>query len=308
MDQAELITLGERSNALAERWPAQRGFEFDPDGWRRLLQAAQQEPEQDSPASAAVWEALWRDNSDLTPAAWVNDGPQPPDGKRLNPFLRAEYYREREATLALTDLDPQAGSLLDAAIRAESIPRWWDSRHLLAQYTTVRAEASRFMSAHGLEGDSSGAPSDSAWSTELSLLDPQLPPNRLEDIQIALTRLLLIGHDGTTSEILPPLLASIQGELGTVLIEQTRIVAFAMRRLGAGKRALTAARSAARACAPIRPRRVRPDELAKREPTAPRVSTITAILLGTLLARNPSTRRRTGRKDSAGSQPMRLNI
>jgi hypothetical protein len=305
VDQAELIEQGERAYALAERWPAQRGFELDPDGWRRLLQVAEQEPEQDSPASAAVWEALWRDDPHLTPTAWVTDGPQPPDGEPLNPFLRAERYSKREATLALTHFDPQAGSLLDAAIRAESVPRWWDTGHLLAQYTTAQVEASQFLHAYSLEGDSGGAPSDGGWGPELSPLDPELPPNRLEDIQVALTRLLLIGHSATTAQILPSLLASIQGEPGTSLVAQTRIVGFAMQRLGVSRRALTGARSAVKAGVPMRLQRVRLDEPAVREPIAVRARTITAILLGTLLGGSQS--QRTGRKDSAGSQPTRLN-
>ncbi len=296
MDQAELIARGERASALAERWPAQRGFELDPDGWRRLLKAAEQEPERDSPASAAVWEALWRDDHHLTPAAWVKGGPQDPDGEPLNPFLHAERYREREAARSLSRLDRQAGSLLDAAIRAESVRRWWDTPHLVIQYGAVHAEADQFLRAYGLERESDSGIASDGRDAEPSPLEPQLPPNRLEDMQIALTRLLLVGHRATTTQILPPLLATVQGEPGAPL-EQTRIVQFAMRRLGPGSRVVTAARSAASASVPALRGR------AKSEAAALRVGTITAILLGTLFGGSRDTRS----KDSRDSRPMRLD-
>lgn len=301
----ELIARGERAQALAERWPADRGFELDPDGWRRLLQAAEQEPEQNTPASAAVWEALWRDDPHLTPAAWARNGPQPPDGEPLNPFLDAERYIKQEATLALTHFDRQAGSLLRAAIRAESVPRWWDTPYLLAQYGTVRAEARQFRRANGLEGDG-GTAFEGGWDAEMSPLDRRLPPDRLEDVQIVLTRLLLIGHPATTAQILPALLASIQ-EKPSALFEQTRIAQFAMRRFGARRRAVTGVRSVASAGAPKRPWPARPDGPATPEPTAARARTITPILLGTLLGRSSGTPKRTRRKDSAGPQPMRMD-
>jgi hypothetical protein len=306
----ELIARGERARALAERWPAERGFDLDPEGWWRLLHAAEQEPEQDSPASAAVWEALWRDDPDLTPAAWASNGPQPPGGEPLNPFLDAERYSKREASLALAYFDRQAGSLLHAAIRAESIPRWWDTPYLLAQYGTVRAEASRFLRATGLGSDrdyDSGTAFEGDWHPELSPLDPQLPPNRLEDIQVALTRLLLIGHSATTAQILPPLLASIEGEPSVPLEEQTRIAQFAMQRFGAGRRAVSALRSVASAGAPTRLRPARPHGPATPGATMARARTITPILLGTLLGSSSSARRRARRKDKAGPQPLGID-
>jgi hypothetical protein len=225
------------------------------------------------PVSAAVWEAIWRFDPGLTPDSWATEGPQPPNGgERLNPFLEPGGFVEGEPVATLARSDAEAASLLEAAIQAERIPHWWDTAEVLHRYLAVLMDSERFLADLMY---TTGLPSADDRELPAGLDSPDLPPNLLDDYEVALTRLLLIGHPPTTRQILPTLLRTQVTADGTSMLEQIRVTAFAMSRLRFGRR-MTGAHTAARTA-------LGRDlyERGTKERAPNRFASLAAVLLGT---------------------------
>jgi hypothetical protein len=235
---------------------------------------------------------MWRLDPALTPRAWAEQGPQPPGQRSLNPFLGFDDLSEEESVAIVAELDPRAAALLEAAVQAERVPDWWATADVLRRYLTVHAESERFMS--DLRSRTR-LPSTSDQRPSLALDDRSLPPNRLDDYQVALTRLLLVGHPSTTRQILPVLLVTQARTDGTTFLERVRVARFAMGRVQTGARA-TSARTAARAVVRPRPYGVpgrEPQRVARRTRRTPvgafanRFSSAGAVLIGAFARAEP---------------------
>lgn len=276
VDQRELLALAARR--LWDESPQ------DP-GLRRLIEGAQASESRRTPIAAALWEWMWRLDPGLTPQRWAEDGPQPPEQGALNPFLNFEDLSETESVAVVAELDSSAAALLAAAVQAERVSDWWATGDVLRRYMTVHADSERFMS--DLRSRTR-LPSTSGRHQTLVLDDKFLPPTLLDDYQVALTRLLLVGHPATTRQILPVLLVTQATTDDTTFLDQVRIARFAIRRVQTRSRA-TSARTAARAV--VRPRpygvpRREPQRVAHRTQRTPveafanRFSAAAAVLIG----------------------------
>lgn len=277
MDQRELAAIAARR--LRDESPQ------DP-GLRRLVEGAETSEPRRTPIAAALWEWMWRLDPGLTPQRWAKDGPQPPEQDALNPFLNFEDLSETESVAVVAELDLSAAALLEAAVQAERVSDWWATGDVLRRYMTIHVESERFMS--DLRSRTR-LPSTSGRHQTLAL-DDELPPTQLDDYQVALTRLLLIGHPATTRQILPVLLVTHATTDDTTFLDQVRIARFAIRRVQTRAR-VTSARMTARVVVRPRPYGVplrEPQTVARRTQRTPveafanRLSAAAAVLIGTV--------------------------
>jgi hypothetical protein len=295
VDHGELIDRTQ-AEELAESWP-------DPASWRELVRMASVEPASYKPISAALWEALWRADPRVTPERWATEGPQPPGIERLNPFLTEELFGQDDPVGRLARADIQAADLLEAALQAERVPQWWEVAGVLDRYLGLRMESTRFVAELISELHPTPISSEarrSGWEPSFALDDPSLPPNLLDDYEVALTRLLLIGHPDTTRKILPVLVQVRGTTTSSPVVEQIRVTEFAMSRLRFRQRVMAGARTAARVSR-------RTQLVSHRVPTAidrelyvgrtrehppSRLTSLAAVLVGTALG-------------TQGTQPVR---
>ena len=260
------------------------------------------EPASYTPISAALWEALWRADPGVTPERWAMEGPQPPGIERLNPFLTEDLFGQDDPVGRVARVDAQAADLLEAALQAERVPQWWEVSVVLDRYLALRMESTRFVEliSELYPMRVSSQARRSGWEPPFALDDPSLPPNLLDDYEVALTRLLLIGHPDTTRKILPVLVQVRGTTTRSPAVEQIRVTQFAMSRLRFRERAMAGARTAARVSrrTQLISRRV-PTSIDRelsvgrtREHTPSRLTSLAAVLVGTALS-------------TQGTQPLR---
>jgi hypothetical protein len=212
-----------RSRALRVRWvpTVWRG------DWARFLQQADREPAfEPAPLSAAVWEAVWREDVRVgSREVGVVSGWSP------NPYLSGLPFSERaEWVETLRRVSPDASELVSVAIRAEGTEEWSD-----AEVLSRRISRDAFALAESL--DYARAP------TEFSDFErePQfgfgrgLQRQRSDDLaseqsavarQQAATRLLLVGDAQATRRLLPTMLAYLQVVSGELATRHAAIEAF----------------------------------------------------------------------------------
>ncbi len=179
---------------------------------------------------------MWRWDSRITPKRWSHDGPDPRE--QLNPFLpaRSSFVDPRpEPPLP----DPLASALVESAIQAETLPGWWDPVTLVERYERLRTLSEPYLQ---------------AWSERYEgdfreLFEPRLEhewsealPDLLDRHEVAMTRLLLIGHPPTTRSLLPPLLGVMAEQADGPVWELVRVTELAMGRLPLARRLATGTR------------------------------------------------------------------
>jgi hypothetical protein len=234
MDQTQLIAHAER-DPTAEGWG-------EPARWRRLVNTAREE-RGPGPVTASIWEILWRSHPDMTPPAWRHEGPLPPERRRgepLNPFLPELSHDDAAIWVKrLAELDVTAAEFLASAIRAEAFIDWHLDEFALRQYASAWVETAKDSregderARERLFDDISEIHDDERWSIDLFGIEPPVSPHDvLEECEIRLTRLLLIGHGETTQHILPEFLAlSSEGEGDDTTLLQAEELQLALSRL-----------------------------------------------------------------------------
>ena len=114
-----------------EVWPR-------PHSWADLLAAASEESDDFAPATAVIWETLWRFDPALTPQSWKDDGP-PAEDDHLNPYLSKPLLEtDVQAVYQLESLDAEAAEIYAEAARAERLQEWPNASRLMETATRLR--------------------------------------------------------------------------------------------------------------------------------------------------------------------------
>jgi hypothetical protein len=159
-----------------------------------------------------------------------------PDGagrheEALNPFLPKRDDERAAAWVAqLSDLDPEAAEFLAAAFRAERAERWYEPELALARYGEAWVKNAEYLHERGAEARERlsldfaevSDTADGRFESEVDQtgLASTSPDDVLDECEVRLTRLMLVGHGPTTRYILPELLAiSTKDEHESTLLE-----------------------------------------------------------------------------------------
>jgi hypothetical protein len=230
VDRGSLVERARHHPAIAEYWPGERA-------WTEVVDHAAKEEPGFTPLSSVLWEVLWRLDPHLVPPDLRLKGPPEEPGAPwwLNPFLLEPTSSVHIDTVAsLHEFDAEAADLYASAVRAERLAEWPSPSALVAgaveAHEKQRVDERELMSMNGVD-----APRPADFGAK-----PGWVPNMLEDLgsadalddyELALTRLMLVGHGTTTRRLLPAVLVLGPPSGPDTFLTEVDVFRTALRRL-----------------------------------------------------------------------------